>query len=170
MSKDQEKLEKEFLKSYDDFADAIFRHCYFRVSDRELAKDLVQETFARSWKYLAQGKIIQNIKAFLYKTANNLIIDHYKKKKELSLDELNEVSASLASDEDLKIQSRAETKEILNILNKLKPTYKEALTMRYFNELSVKEIAEILDESENNISVRIHRAINDLKKILKIYE
>jgi len=170
MSKDQEKLEQEFLKSYEDFADAIFRHCYFRVSDRELAKDLVQETFARIWKYLAQGKIIQNIKAFLYKTANNLIIDQYKKKKELSLDELTEAGVSLASDENLKIQSQAEAKEVLSILNKLKPAYKEALTMRYFNELSVKEIAEILGESENNISVRIHRAINDLRKILKIYE
>ena len=48
--------EEEFLRAYEEFADAIFRHCYFRISDREVAKDLTQETFTRTWKYIVDGE------------------------------------------------------------------------------------------------------------------
>jgi DNA-directed RNA polymerase specialized sigma24 family protein len=46
----------EFIALYDEMADQLFRHCYFKVSNRELALDLVQETFARTWEYIASAK------------------------------------------------------------------------------------------------------------------
>jgi len=69
------KKEKQFIDAYDKYSEAIFRHCYYRVFDRERAKDFVQETFCKTWKYIVDGNDIENIRAFLYKTANNLIID-----------------------------------------------------------------------------------------------
>ena len=84
-------LEKQFLKAYDEFADPIFRHCYFRVFNRERAKDLMQETFTKTWEYLNQSPItnhesrITNMRAFLYRVANNLIIDNSRQKDERSL-------------------------------------------------------------------------------------
>ena len=70
--------------------DAIFRHCYFRVFDRERARDLVQETFLKTWEYLTRGHDIENIRAFLYRVATNLIIDDSRRKKEISLEQLSE--------------------------------------------------------------------------------
>ena len=55
LSSSSAQLQKEFEKAYDLYADAIFRHCYLRVSDRELAKDLMQEAFMKTWEYLASG-------------------------------------------------------------------------------------------------------------------
>ena len=68
-----DKKEQEFLDAYKQYADSIYRHCYFRVYNKELAEDLTQETFIKTWKYIAQGKEIKNIKAFLYRVAVNLI-------------------------------------------------------------------------------------------------
>src|SRR6266566_458854 len=82
--------EQLFIQVYDQFADAIFRHCWFRVSDRERAKDLTQETFVKVWKILDRGESVENMRAYLYRIANNLIIDHYRKKKDVSLDLLQE--------------------------------------------------------------------------------
>src|SRR3989344_4975700 len=90
---DKETLKREVAKAYDDFADAIFRHCYFRLSNRERAKELMQETFMRVWGYIERGNTIEftKIKPFLYKTASNLIIDEYRRNKnEVSLDRLRE--------------------------------------------------------------------------------
>ncbi len=79
-------IEQRFLALYDETADAVYRHCYFRVHDRELAKDMTQEAYARTWNTLAKGGIeIENLKAFLFRIASNLVIDHYRKKKEASL-------------------------------------------------------------------------------------
>ena len=87
MYKNTEIME-QFTKAYDELSDAIFRHCWFRIGDRERAKDLMQETFTKSWQYISRGEKVDNLKAFLYRVANNLIIDEYRKKKELSLDNL----------------------------------------------------------------------------------
>src|SRR5690349_19793406 len=70
MSKEMD-VSNQFLQAYDEFADPIFRHCYFRVFRRDRAKELVQETFLRAWEYQLQGKPIENIRAFLYRIANN---------------------------------------------------------------------------------------------------
>ena len=157
--------EQQFLRAYDQFADAIFRHCYFRVSNPELAKDLMQETFVRTWRYITQGKVVENMRAFLYRTANNLIIDQYRKKKELSLEGLQEKGASFSSKDRQYININA-ANDALKMLERLRPGYKEIIIMRYIDELSPKEIARILGETENNVYVKIHRALEDLRKIL----
>jgi RNA polymerase sigma-70 factor (ECF subfamily) len=156
------RIMEEFMKAYDDLSDAIFRHCYFRISDRERAKDLMQDTFTKSWQYISGGAQVSNMKAFLYKVANNLIIDEYRKKKELSLDNLQEQGFDPGFDDRRKNESNIDVSSI----NKLDKKYREVILMRYIDELSPKEIAGILGESENNISVRLHRGMGQLKEIL----
>ena len=74
--------EVKFLEAYDQYSDAIFRYCYYRVYDREKAKDCVQEAYCRTWKYMESGKEIENLRALLYRIATNIIIDDSRKKKE----------------------------------------------------------------------------------------
>ena len=157
-------IEQEFTKTYDQFADAIFRHCVFRVSDREKAKDLTQGAFVRLWDYMAQGKEIDNMRAFLYRIANNLIIDEYRKKKEDSLDEMrDEEGFDIGFDTRQEIESRDEYERAQILLATLPDKYREVLVMRHIDGLSVKEIASLTHETENVVSVRIHRAIEKLK-------
>lgn len=159
-----QKLEKEFLGWHEQFSDAIFRHCFFRLSDRDKAKDITQETFMRLWNYVSLGKEVENVRAFLYKIANNLIIDDYRRKETLSLDQMHEEQGfdpgyEVRGD----IEVRDEYQRALKIIEDLPVLYREALVMRHIDGLSVKEIARITGETENVISVRIHRAIQKLK-------
>ncbi len=157
---------EQFMKAYDDLSDAIFRHCWFKIGDREKAKDLMQETFTRSWQYIIQGTEVKNMKPFLYRVANNLIIDEYRKKKELSLDGLMAEGFEPGFDEIKSTEQSIDAKLALSVINQLDEKYQEAIMMRYVDELSPKEIAEITGENENNISVRIHRGLKQLKEIL----
>ena len=158
--------EQEFIKAYDQFADAIFRHCVFRISDREKAKDIAQGTFVRLWDYMSQQKEIDNMRAFLYRIANNLIIDEYRKKKDESLDRMRDdegfdVGFEMRND----IETKDEHARALLLLDALSDKYRESLVMRHIDGLSVKDIAHLTHETENVISVRIHRAIEKLKTL-----
>ena len=158
--------EKEFLQSYETYVDALFRHCYFRVSDREKATDIVQEAFCRTWLYLSSGKDIQNLRAFLYRTANNLIIDEYRKHKSVSLDTLMEAGFEPADESRKNVEEAVLGGEIRSLLKELDESHRAVIIMRYLDGLSPKEIAELLEVSENVISVRIHRGIEKLRQLV----
>lgn len=157
--------EPEFIECYDAFSDALFRHCYFRVHERERAKDLVQEAFIRVWDYGRRGNKLENARAFLYRVVNNLIIDESRKKRSLSLDGLAEQGFDPA-DKRAKAGQSAEVSEVLRTLRFLPEEQRQLIVFRYIDDLGPKEIAEIINESENVVSVRLHRAIAAAKKLL----
>lgn len=157
-----------FLSAYDSYADAIFRHCYFRVYDRERARELMQECFMKTWEYISSGKQVANIRAFLYRVANNLVIDSSRKKKESSLDELMEQGFDVAQTKVTDAVIIAEAAHALDRIKEIDDQYREVIVMRYVDGLTPKEIAHILNETENAVSVRIHRGMKALRKLLAI--
>lgn len=170
MKEDVKKhVEKEFLKIYDRYFDAIFRHCYFRVFDRELAKDLTQETFMKLWDYVCKGNTVENTQAFLYKTATNIIIDLKRKKKEQSLEalEADGFQPHTTHNEVDVLHTRLEVQKLMKIINLLEEEYREPFLLRFIEELKPKEIAEMLGESVNVISVRITRAKQQVHTLMK---
>jgi len=157
--------QNQFLEAYNQYADAIFRHCYYKTSDREKSKDIMQDTFTKAWEYVSSGKEVENLRAFLYRIANNLIIDGFRKKKSVSLDDLQDEGFDPGVDKTDEMINIMDGKLALGILDQLGEQYREVIVMRFVEELSVKEIAEVLNERENNISVRLHRGLEKLKEI-----
>ncbi|MBI4132802.1 MAG: RNA polymerase sigma factor [Candidatus Sungbacteria bacterium] len=164
--------EAQFISLYDTLSDALFRHCYFRVNEREWAKDLVQEAFVRTWTYLAAGNRIENPTAFLYRVVNNLIIDSWRHKgtASLSLDELGQRGFDARDDADERTKINTEIAAMLRMLDRLSPEDREIIVFRYVDDLGPKEIAEIVGASENAVSVRLHRAVNRLRKYVNSHE
>jgi RNA polymerase sigma-70 factor (ECF subfamily) len=163
---DNTALEQEFLAAYEEYSDAIFRHCYFRVFERERAKDLMQEVFMRAWEYLGKGEKVLNMRAFLYRIANNLIIDESRKKREASLDKLQEEGFDPGIDEKDMMHNRIEHSRVVGTMKNLDDHYRDILVMRYMNGLSPSEIAEVTGESANTVSVRIYRGLKQLRGML----
>lgn len=155
----------EFLAAYDEYADALFRFCYFRTRDRDLAKDLVQETFCRVWAYLRVGRQVSNFRPFLYKTALNLIIDESRKKRAASLEDLAEKGFTPEDGSEKKMEQKLLGGELISLVGSLEEKYRNAVLMRFLEELSPKEIAEALGVSENVVSVRIHRGLKKLREL-----
>ncbi len=168
-----EDLNKTFLDAYQVNADALFRFCYFKLSDRELARDFVQETYMKAWKYLVEKptdqKEMENLRAFLYKIAGNLVIDEYRRRGNRmpheSLENLHEQGFDPSEDETASWIDKIDGKEAIQLIKKVPEPYGEAVFMRYVQSLTLQEIAEITGESENTISVRVHRGLARLKKL-----
>lgn len=161
-------IQEQYAKSFNEYSDAIFRYCYLRVSNRERARDITQDTFMKVWEYMNNNnKDIVNVRAFLYKTASNLIIDEYRKKKSMSLDELQEKGFEPASDHHKHVERGAEMQEAMKLIAKLDPKKAELLIMRYVDDMSPKEIARVVGGTENSVSVAINRAVKKAKELIK---
>jgi len=169
----QKHLEQSFTQAFDRYADELFRHASFRLSDRDKAQELVQETFLRSWNSARGGTDIQDMRAFLYRTLRHLIIDEYRRKKPSSLDALMEEEGATDAlmederDEMAEAVDRLDGARALALLPELPPAYSEVLTLRFVDGLTPREIGARLDENENTASVRIHRALKALRKLLE---
>ncbi|MFA5776633.1 MAG: RNA polymerase sigma factor [Patescibacteria group bacterium] len=161
MTADQKK--EQFITAYTELTDKIFKYFLFRVYNRDDAKELAQETFIKVWKYIVDGKEIQNINAFVYKVAYHLVVDNSKKKKEQSLDLLFENGFNVEEEKSLSTEDKRDCLSAFQEIEKMDETYKEILILRYVDDLPVNEIAQTLGLSENLVSVRIHRGLNQLR-------
>lgn len=165
------RVKDRFIKTYHEHTDSIFRFCFLRVSDRNVAIDLTQDVFMRYWDSLIKGTNVINDRAFLFTVARNSIIDWYRKKKAVSLEGLQEESddpeefALLEDNAKGALEMSTESRFLLDKIKSLSPTSQQILYFKYIEDLKPKEIAEILKIKENTVSVRIFRALEELRKV-----
>ncbi len=166
--------EERFLKAFEEYSDALFRHASLRISDRERAIDLVHDTFTKVWSYVRNGHEIEQYRPFLYKVLNNLIIDEYRKQREQSLDALLEQEGvSEASFPELTehsaeaLAATLDGKQAFALVATLPDVYREVLVLRFVDGLGPKEISVLVEESENVVSVRIHRGLKLLRDLIE---
>ena len=134
----------------------------------------MHDTFTKVWTYIRGGHAVENYRPFLYKVLNNLIIDEYRKQKEASLDALLERDGvDEGSFEELRestVEALAATidgKQALDLITSLPDVYREVLIMRFVDGLGPREISSLIEETENVVSVRIHRGLKLLRDIIE---
>ena len=170
-SKVKSKDAKSFIKVYDLYIDQIYRFIYFKVSNAEEAEDLSSAVFLKVWSYIQEGNEIKHktLKALIYKISRNLIIDHYRKvsrQKSVSMDD--DFVKDIADDkQDIhkEIELKDDIESIKLKLKELKDEYREIIVMRFVNELSISEIAEILDKPKGSVRVLIFRALKAVRDL-----
>ena len=162
-----------FIKAYDLYINQLYRFVYFKVGSREEAEDLCSAVFLKTWNYILENSLRDHktLKALLYKIARNLIIDHYRKNKDRETISLDGGNGIEVIDEKQSAAKAMELKTDLLVLEtklpQLKDDYREVIILRFVNELSIKEIAEILDKPKGNIRVLVFRALKALKELLE---
>ncbi len=168
MTNPSKEREEQFALAFQDYRKCLCFHAYCKVCDRAASEDLVQDTFMKTWNYLARGGKIAAMKAFLYHVLNNLIIDRYRKRRPTSLDRLLENGYPEPGNKDEEmICNIIDGKAACLLLAELPEKYRELMRMRYMEDLSLKEISAKSGQPENTIAVQLHRG---LKKLKSIYE
>jgi len=154
---------------YDIYVERIYRFIYFKVRTRLEAEDLTSEAFLKAWQYIKEGKQIKNLNAFIYTVARNLVVDHYRAQaKKYNYEEViaDDFSSNINIAEKMEVKSDAE--EVLRAIKTLKDEYSEVIILRFLDDLSISEIADIINKTSNNTRVLVHRALSALKKSLKV--
>lgn len=171
---DMSDPESRFLEAFEMYSDALFRHAALRIADRDRALDIVHDTFAKAWSYLRNGHEVGSFRPFLYKVLNNLIIDEYRKQRESSLDQLLAVDGvdegnfpELSENSTEALAATIDGSRAFAVIQELPDTYREVLVLRFVDGLGPKEISELIEVSENIVSVRIHRGLKALRQIIE---
>lgn len=157
----------DFSTVYDLYSKAIFAYCSWKSRDREVSQDLTQETFLRFWTCLQREEVILHHRAFLYRIAHNLFLDHVRRKRDVSLEHLVDAGFEPAIDAWHITYSRLDAEKPIQKMNALQESYKQALHQRYILNMTPAEIAATTGETPNIISVRIYRGLRNLKSQLK---
>ncbi len=159
-----------FGQLYDFYAPRIFRFIRLKVGSQTLAEDLSSESFLRIWEYLQRGEreIEESFQALLYKIARNLIIDYYKRKSSQEIlmdDDFKEFLEGQLIIDDTRLNE--DTEAVHRALVNIKEEYQDVIIWYYVDELSVPQIAKIMDKSQGAIRVLIHRGLKALKEHLE---
>ncbi|PJE75896.1 hypothetical protein COV04_03055 [Candidatus Uhrbacteria bacterium CG10_big_fil_rev_8_21_14_0_10_48_11] len=86
-AQDKER-DSRLTSAHNDFAKGLNSYAFFKMPNQAISENLVQETFMKTWKYLARKGEIATMKALLYHVLNGLIVDEYRKRKTIPLDTL----------------------------------------------------------------------------------
>lgn len=174
LSKLKNRDKEAFIKVYDENVKDIHRFVYFKIGSREEANDLTSVIFLKAWNHIKNNTLedAKTLRALLYKIARTSIIDYYREtggKTPLSLnDEYHkiEVTDESASPEE-RLDQAADLALIKRLLPLLKEEYREVIIMKFINDLSLEEIAEISEKTKGNVRVLLHRALNALKELVE---
>jgi RNA polymerase sigma-70 factor (ECF subfamily) len=165
---EEQQKQREILDTaHHDFEKGLNRHAFFKVSNHATGEDLVQETFMKTWVYLAKGGKVHIMKAFLYHILNNLIIDEYRKHKTTSLDALIEKGFDPKESESDKLLGIMDGKSALLLIARLPEKYQKVLRMRYVQDLSLEEMSIITGQSKKTLSVQVFRGVEKLRALYK---
>ena len=154
----------------------VFSYIYFVVKDRDLADDIFQETFVKAIMTIRQGRYTENGKfsAWITRIAHNLIIDHYRQLKAenpLSTDDeevnvLNDIKLADSTVED-NIMAVELNKDVRTLIRELPASQRQVLVMRYYRNMSFKEIADATGVSINTALGRMRYAILNIRRMAK---
>ncbi len=151
-----------------------FNYIYYIVKDRELANDIFQETFVKAIMTIKQGRYTENGKfpAWITRIAHNLIIDFFRQEKAENyivaendeIDIFNRKELSEGTIEDSLVQDQIAT-DLRKLIKALPHSQREVLIMRYYKNMSFKEIADHTQVSINTALGRMRYAILNLRRL-----
>ncbi|GBD33889.1 RNA polymerase sigma factor YlaC [bacterium HR34] len=168
MNKPQD-IKQYFSNIYDKYFDSIYKFIFLKTPSKETAQDITSDVFLKFFNYIVKNgyKSINNPRAFLYKTARNLISDYYRKNSHIPFSQLPDDLPDLEQGIEQKIDIDIQINFVKKQLQQLPQEYQDIIIMYYLEEIPIKEIAEIVDKTENNVRVIIHRCLQHLKQSLQ---
>lgn len=153
---------------------SVFNYIHFTVRDRDLAEDIFQDTFVKAIVTIKQGRYQESgkFRAWISRIAHNLIIDHFRQEKnenQVSNDDgmVDLFNNSKFSDETIEDQliKKQITSDVRKLIDYLPDVQREVLEMRYYQDLSFKEISEQTGVSINTALGRMRYAILNIRRM-----
>ena len=160
----------------DKYKDKLFSYVFHIVKDAELANDIFQETFIKAITTINSGRYAANGKfaAWITRIAHNLIIDYYRQEKSENVQSCDCADYDLLNDrelcdetiEDWMVRNQIHS-DVRRLVRALPKSQQDVLLLRYYKDMSFKEIADLTNVSINTALGRMRYAILNLRKMVE---
>jgi RNA polymerase sigma factor (sigma-70 family) len=160
-----------FTSLYNKYITKLYNYGLRICPDNSLIEDSLHDLFVELWKNRAGIGQTTSVKAYLYRGLKNRLIKNIQKERKLShtaCDDTFEIAFSIESAVIAEETSAEQRRNLLKAINDLSPRQKEALTLRFFDELSYHEIASVMVLPVKSVYMLIYRAIGWLKENMKL--
>ena len=161
-----------FHRLVDHFQPEIFRMLYYRTRSRMDAEDLTQDVFLKAYKHLTRLQSPQVFRSWLYRIAVNRVNDHFRKQRfralfgNVSMDDetFQETEKMAVPPQGPETLERKEFwHQVEKMLNTLSRTEREVILLRFFDQLSIKEMTMTLNKNESTVKTHLYRALKKMK-------
>ncbi|MBN1810936.1 MAG: sigma-70 family RNA polymerase sigma factor [Anaerolineae bacterium] len=160
--------EKAIGELYDQYAPLIYNYLYHRVHNAQVAEDLTGDVFVRVLQAIQSSQFWHtSFRSWLYRIAHNLAIDYYRRQPTHPATALPEDLAGHEDDPDSAIAKQATKRRLHHAIRSLTPDQQLVLSLRFGEQLSAREVAEIMNKSIGAVEVQQHRALASLRRILE---
>ncbi len=161
---------EDFIEIYDEHFQRIYNYAYYRTMNHNEAEEITSQTFLAALEKI-QGFEYRNIPVavWLYKIASNALTDFYRKQGktvELTNDYANKDSNC---EPDQVVMGRSDKEQLIEQLKNLPSLQQQALVLRYIQDLSYREIAEVMDKTEGSVKQLLHRGLTCLRERMVRY-
>ncbi len=161
-----------FEQTYRAYQPVLGSYLLQSTESRELAEDLLQDTFLKAWQVWSTVRELQHLKAWLYRVAKNRNIDDYRKRTlsgRITVRSLQDVQEDLSNETALSSQEESyPTQELVRAtLARMKPQARQILLMALYEEKSYQEISKLLNLSLPAVRMRVHRARESFRTLFR---
>ena len=162
-----------FAQLADQFHEDIFRTVFYRVRSRADAEDITQDVFLKAFQKISSIKDASKFRGWLFSIALNRIKDFYRKRRFRSLFKTED--ENIESHPPVEVESDQPEaldqvlredfwRQVMQVLDKLSKMEREVFMLRFFDQLSIREIADILKKNESMVKTHLYRALAKFKK------
>jgi RNA polymerase sigma-70 factor (ECF subfamily) len=154
--------QRAFTELVERYQTPVYNLCHRMLGNAPEAEDAAQETFVRVYKHLADYNAEQKLSSWVLAIASHYCIDRLRRRRItwLSLEDVLPMPAEIhdtARPEETAVEHESNA-EVQDLLQELPPEYRLVITLRYWQDLSYAEIAQIVDSTESAVKSRLHRA------------
>jgi len=154
----QKKLTESELQRYTiDFREAHFRFAYSYAKNVEDAWDIVQESILKALSAIKRGMVPEHLNSWFYRILVNASLDHLKRHKRYVPFDLDDTSPLL------EFQDVHSDLDLHHALDRIPTEIRTIVTLRYFEDFKISEIADILSLNENTVKTRLYRGLSLLR-------
>lgn len=160
---------RALIRAYDKYAPAIYRYAYRLTGHEGTAQDVTSETYYRLLRSVRNGGgPTDNLSAWLYRVAHNLVVDSYRRQPDKAPVPLAQApDLSVAGRQEARLEHQERMVRARSALRKLTPLQQQVINLRFLEGLSIKETAEIMGKTQGAVKALQHRATNSMRRILE---
>jgi RNA polymerase sigma-70 factor (ECF subfamily) len=160
--------EKAIGELYDQYAPLIYSYLYRRVHDAQAAEDLTGDVFVRMLQAIQSDQVWHtSFRGWLYRIAHNRVIDYYRKQPSAPPTSIPENLAEQLDEPDSALIKQSSYRRLHLAIRRLTPDQQQVLALRFGEQLTAREVAEIMGKNVGAVEVQQHRALATLRRILE---
>ncbi|MEO1287446.1 MAG: sigma-70 family RNA polymerase sigma factor [Chloroflexota bacterium] len=153
---------------YRQYVDSIYQFCRLRLGNAEQAEDITSTVFTKLLQSIAKGNAPQyHLRGWLFKVARNAIYDTYGKNIPLPLETIEQIDAGDSINPETIVNQELNADALRASLQELSPDQQEVILLRFDQQLSLRETADILGKNINTVKALQFRAVNRLRDVLQ---